>query len=188
MADSAAVASVSKVAWSIDGSLSGTASGTGPLVGTPRQKVARYIRFARDNSRFYGVFRREALERSFPLSDFFAADLAVIVGTLLTGDHVEVAEVLMTRNRNDPMSYVSMVDALSDGWWSRRLPLLPFTRYILRELRIPLSPSTVFFLLARNVYDHFRYAALHRSPYGALARFVVSRSDPIRAKAVGDGG
>lgn len=186
LANPGLVGSVSKVRWAADGAGSGMAAGTGPLQGAPRTKVARYLRHARDNSRFYGLYRREALAAAYPDSDFYAADIATMMGTLLRGDHAELDEVLMTRSRSDPSSYVASVDDTANSWLSRWLPMLPFTRYALRELRIPLSPTTVALLLVRNVYEHFRYAAQHRSVYGSFARLAVKATDPMRARTVGD--
>ena len=186
--DQALVCSVSKVRWIRDGSDAGLTSGTWPLRGSERKKTGSYLRYARDNSRFYGVFIRDVLLSAYPPRDFFAADIATMLGTLGHGDHGELDEVLMTRNRNDPMGYISMVDSTNTGWLSRWFPMLPLTRYALSDLGIPLSPTTVGILLARNIYDHFRYAALHRTPYGAFARLILKISSRLRARAVGDTG
>jgi glycosyltransferase involved in cell wall biosynthesis len=180
------VGSVSKVRWAAGGASEGLASGTGPLQGTSKRKVARYLRYARDNSRFYGLYRREVLVGAYPDMDFFAIDIATMLGTLTVGDHGELDEVLMTRRRNDPATYVSLVDVTAADWLSRWFPMLPCTRYALRDLRIPLSPVIVAFLVARNVYDHFRYAAQHRSVYGSFARLVMRGADPLRARTVDD--
>lgn len=180
------VGSVSKVRWADGGASQGLASGTRPVQGSLRRKVALYLRYARDNSRFYGLYRREALVGAYPDMDFFAIDIATMLGTLSEGDHGELDEVLMTRSRNDPETYIFLVDVTAADWVSRWFPMLPCTRYALRDLRIPLSPAIVAFLAARNLYDHFRYAAQHRSLYGAFARLVVKGVDPLRAQAVDD--
>lgn len=184
--DPTLVGSVSKARWIRGGSDAGLTAGTWELRGSERKKAARYVRYARDNSRFYGVFVRDVLLAAYPPRDFHAADIATMLGTLRRGDHGELNEVLLTRHRNDPMAYITTVDSTNTGWFSRRFPMMPLTRYALSDLRVPLSPTLVVFLLARNIYDHFRYAALHRSPYGAFARLVVKWSDRLRARAVGD--
>lgn len=187
MEDPGLVASTSHVGWLIDGEPAGMAAGTFALDGTPRRNVAAYLRRARDNSRFYGVFRRSALLASYPPESFFALDLATMLGTLRRGRHAEVSEVLMWRERNDPASYIQHVDADNATGFDRWFPMAPFTRYVLRRLRIPLSPGAITFLVARNLYEHIRYAATRRSLYGRLARGLLRLAQPARRRAVGAG-
>ncbi len=180
------VCSVSRVRWRIDGQDRGLAAGTEALEGSVRSNVKRYLRSGRDNSRFYGLFVREALVDSFPDSTFYALDIAMMLGTLKFGKHAELDEVLMTRTRNDPMLYISNVDAWNRPGADRWMPLLPFTRYVLFKLRIPLTPASLALLVVRNVYEHFRYAAQRESFYGYFARMLVRVSQPVRLRLVSD--
>lgn len=182
--DPGVVGSVSKMRWIIGGEDAGLVAGTFPLNGSVRHNVKEYLWHARDNSRFYGLYRRGVLLASYPDENFYASDLAIMLGTLLYGRHVELAEVLMTRSRTDPGTYILQVDAADSAGIDRWLPMLPFTRYVLRELRIPLSPTAVLFLVIRNVYEHFRYAATRGSLYGRLAQVVMRVLGPARGRVV----
>lgn len=172
--DEGLVCSTSRVQWIIDGVPSGLAAGTAPLSGSESRNVAQYLRVARDNSRFYGLFRRDALVASFPDQEFLALDHAVMLGTLRFGRHGEVGDVLMSRRRNAPESYAQGPDG---GAW---FPLLPFTRYVVREARIPLTPVTVGLLVVRNMYEHLRTAALRESLYGRFARQALRLAGPTQ--------
>ena len=183
-ADPDLVCSISQVRWGIDGEGGGLATGTASLEGSVRSNVKRYLRNGRDNSRFYGLFVREALVASYPSDTFYGLDLAMMLGTLMLGKHAELDEVLMKRTRTDPMSYISHVDELNRPGAERWMPLLPFTRYVLLDLRIPLAPSSIALLIIRNIYEHLRYAAQHQSFYGSFARKLVKISQPVRLRLV----
>jgi len=181
------VCSISQVGWGIDGEGGGLAAGTASLEGSVRSNVKRYLRNGRDNSRFYGLFVREALVASYPSDTFYGLDLAMMLGTLMLGKHAELDEVLMTRTRTDPMSYISHVDEWNRPGVERWMPLLPFTRYVLLDLRIPLTPVSLALLVIRNVYEHLRYAALHDTVYGAISRVIVRAVQPARTRLVSSG-
>lgn len=186
-ADPDLVCSISQVRWGIDGEGGGLAAGTASLEGSVRSNVKRYLRNGRDNSRFYGLFVREALVASYPSDTFYGLDLAMMLGTLMLGKHAELDEVLMKRTRTDPMSYISHVDEWNRPGVERWMPLLPFTRYVLLDLRIPLAPSSLALLIIRNVYEHLRYAALHDTVYGAISRVIVRAVQPARTRLVSGG-
>lgn len=182
--DPTAVGSVSKVRWAGVTGPSGIAPGTFPLSGTVKQNVRRYLRSARDNSRFYGVFRREPLVRSYPDRAFFGIDLAVMVGTLRFGGHLEVDEVLMTRDRNDPAGYIGAVDVDNAPGIERWLPLLPFTSHVVQDSNIPMSPPSVALLVLRNVFEHMRYAAYRGSFYGRVCGALLRAAEPAQRRVV----
>lgn len=182
------VASVSLVQWRRTEAVAGgdvLAPGTFALTGTVSANISRYLKHARDNSRFYGLYRRAALLESFPNRGFYALDLAIMVGTLRFGGHAEVPEVLMTRGRNDPAGYIHSVDHVNRPGVERWLPMLPCTRYLLRDLDVPMAPRSYALLLVRNVYEHVRYAALRDSLYGGVARMLLRFGDPLRRRSVG---
>ena len=180
--DSSLVASISRVAWMRDGVRDGLAAGTSPLMMTPKQNIRVYMRVARDNSRCYGLFERRVLANAFPAEDFYALDLAIMIGTLLVGNHAEVDEVLMTRTRTDPDSYIQYFEGGSGSWVRDQLPLADFTRYVIRELRIPLTATTAFMLFVRNVYEHVRHSARRDSMYGSLCRSALRLLSPAQRR------
>jgi len=182
-ADARVVTSVCRVRWLHDGRRGEIASGTAPLEGTPRQNAARYIRHARDNSRFYGLHRTAALRASFPAEDFYGLDIAIMLGTLRFGTHAEVPDVLLERERHAPGSYAKQIERDSRGLMDRVLPLGRFSRAVLFELKVPMSPQAIGWLIVRNAFEHARYWGGRGGPYGrpvgALAGIMERRRAAI---------
>lgn len=174
------VSSVSRVRWLHDGVPGELAPGTGPLTASPRRNVATYLRHARDNSRFYGLHRTDVLRDSFPSQDFYGLDLAVMVGTLRAGGHGEVPDVLLERERSDPGAYVRHIERDAGGFADRLLPFRGLTRAMVSELRAPLSPATIGWLLVRNVYEHVRYWSNTDGWYRPVARPLFAAMDRRR--------
>ena len=181
--DANLVGCISKVRW--DGGSDVLAAGTRQLRGTPAQKISCYLKTARDNTRFYGLFRREVLLESYPKTAFYSADLAVMLGTLMQGEHGEVPEVLMTRRRRDPESYIDSVHQWNEARLDRWFPLLPFTRYALFDARIPRTPRIISLLLVRNVYEHVRWFARTGRLYGRLCTWILSMTEGFRRRLIG---
>jgi glycosyltransferase involved in cell wall biosynthesis len=145
------------------------AEGTFPLVGTLSQNIDRFLYDPRDNSRFYGLHRRDVLRRVLPTSGYHACDWTVSVGTLLAGKHWELDESLLVREASDPGRYTRMVDDLFSNPVARLLPMLPFTRAVLFGLRAPPRPSTLAQLLRLNIVYHVMYCQYRYPRYGEAA-------------------
>jgi glycosyltransferase involved in cell wall biosynthesis len=167
------------VAW-VDGT---RAPGSFAITGSPRARVACFLRHARDNSRFYGVFRREVLLRWFPAEDFYAFDIAVMAGTLTEGDHGCIDEVLLHRVRSDPRAYVGVRPLSSGPWIDRALPLLPMTRFLGKRIRLLRSPSILWWLILRNLYESYKLAVYH-SRVSRPLRHIDSWIERIRLHIV----
>jgi hypothetical protein len=158
------------------------AAGTRPLLGNPRQNLADFLRSARDNSRFYGLFRTNALLTSFPSSDFYGFDLSVTAGTLRYGGHGRIEEEFLRRERSDPEDYIKIVRQVEDGLVDRLLPLRQFTGAIVTQSRGMLSGSALWWLAWRNVYEHLRYWATTNGPYGSAALGMYLALNLIRRR------
>jgi glycosyltransferase involved in cell wall biosynthesis len=151
------------------------AEGTFPLVGTLSENIDRFLYDPRDNSRFYGLHRRESLRRVLPTSGYHACDWTVSVGTLLAGKHWELDEILLVREASDPGRYTRMVDDLFSNPVARMVPLLPFTRAVLFGLRVPPRPSTLAQLFRLNIVYHVMYCQYRYPRYGEAAYRVANR-------------
>ena len=81
------------------------AMGTYALTGTWRENAERFFRNPACNSRYYGLFRTQALRSVFPRRSFFAYDLAVSAGTIKFGKHAELPECLMIRDASAFAAY-----------------------------------------------------------------------------------
>jgi glycosyltransferase involved in cell wall biosynthesis len=150
------------------------AEGTFPLVGTQSENLHRFLYDPRDNSRFYGLHRREWLRRVLPASGYHACDWTVSVGTLLAGKHWELDEMLLVREASDPERYTRMVDELFSNPIARMVPLLPFTRAVLFGLRVPPRPSTLARLFRLNLVYHVMYCQYRYPRYGNVAYRVAA--------------
>jgi glycosyltransferase involved in cell wall biosynthesis len=151
-------------------------SGTFALTGSARDNVERFLEDPRDNSRFYGLYRREVVRTVLPPAPYYAFDWQLAVGSLAFGKHWELDEVLLVREASDPARYMRLVDVMSSGRMASLLPLSTFTRAMLSgRLGVPLSARAVLRLLRLNVMFHIMYAR-HRYPrYGRLAERVGLR-------------
>ncbi|HEU5197111.1 MAG TPA: glycosyltransferase family 2 protein [Methylomirabilota bacterium] len=151
-------------------------SGTFALTGTLRENIERFLDDPRDNSRFYGLYRRDVVRVALPPGPYYAFDWMLSVASLAYGKHWELDEVLLVREASDPVRYMRLVDEMSRGRAASLLPLATFTRAILSgRRRVPLSARALFRLLRLNLMFHIMYAR-HRYPrYGRLAERVGLR-------------
>jgi glycosyltransferase involved in cell wall biosynthesis len=147
------------------------AAGTFPLLGSARENLCRYLVDPSDNSRFYGVYRRDAIG-TLPATPYHALDWAVVAGTLLRGRHVELPEVLLVREANERHKYTRMIDAVAEGPLTRLLPLARFTRELLGPLRVTPHPVLLWALLRINVIHHVMYCQYRYPRYGRIAHGI----------------
>ncbi len=154
------VMSQSKVLFTVNGLPNHMAFGTYKLdhedVGI---NAARFFENPSDNSRYYGVFRTEALKAVFPGRPFFALDWLVSAATLRHGKHNELNETLMIRDSSDPASYARAVFSDHRFFLWRIFPLLFMTRWLITHRSVPLTPAVLYRLYRANVYLHFRFGA-----------------------------
>jgi glycosyltransferase involved in cell wall biosynthesis len=146
-----------------------TGAGSFALLGSPRDNLCRFLRDPKDNSRFYGLYRRDAVRRVLPDSAYYGFDWVVAAGTLAYGKHAELAEVLLVREASDPLKYMRLVDVVAAGRLARLLPLARFTRTLLIDLRVPPYPCVLYTLLRINAIHHVLYCRYRYPRYGRLA-------------------
>jgi glycosyltransferase involved in cell wall biosynthesis len=164
------------------------AAGTYALRGSVRDNLCRYLHNPIDNSRFYGVFRRSVLERVMPDREYYGFDWTVAAGSLLSGGHAELDEVLLLRDASDPMKYVRLIDACFPGILGRLFPLWTFTRALVFGLRAPLSPCIVLELIRHNVGQHVAYCEWKYPRYGRAAHRVAAGIERAGTRAYGRAG
>jgi putative sugar O-methyltransferase len=151
------ILSQSRVLFTVDGRPSHKSTGTFPLLGTARENAAQYFTNPADNSRYYGVFRTEVLQKVFPIRSFFGIDWAVAGSTTSYGKHLELPDVLMVRDSSDPQVYANLVAREHRFWLWRMFPFLPLTIHIVRAGHVRFSPRLVAILFHLNLYMHFRF-------------------------------
>jgi glycosyltransferase involved in cell wall biosynthesis len=165
-----------------DGTLR-AASGSFPLVGDLRANLCRYLADPTDNSRFYGLYRRDAVLRVLPEEAYYGFDWVVAAGTLLYGKHAELPEVLLVREANDRLKYTRMIDAIAERRLDRLLPLARFTRALLGRLGVAPHPRVLWALLRINVIHHVMYCQYRYPRYGRVAHRLGAGLERLGAGA-----
>lgn len=107
-----------------------------------------------DQSRMYGIFRRDALKQSFVDKVFHAYDWALCAGTLRLGIHVGIEEVLLHRELTPNAKIVASVDRDEPNKFFRYFPVLRMTYIGLSQGIIPSNPKVLFALLHVNIVKH----------------------------------
>jgi glycosyltransferase involved in cell wall biosynthesis len=168
----ALAASISRVQFVCGKEELGLATGTYPITGTPRQRLARFLAgcASGDLSRLFAVYRTEMLRAAFPLPPSYAFDTGLCAIVALQGGYHEVPEVLLWRDRTPIERYVALMRKESLPGLAGCFPGLLLTRWLLRERRIPLNREILLALLAFNVDWHLTYTERYHPRYAALTR------------------
>jgi glycosyltransferase involved in cell wall biosynthesis len=176
------VASQSRVLFVSDGFPSRMALGTFALTGDARANAARFFARPADNSRFYGLFRTEALKAVYPTRDLYGYDWVVSAGTLKFGRHHEVDEILAIRDETDPAAYADAAARHLGGRLRGLFPVLPASWYAVRNRLVPFSLSLVAALVRTNLRLHVRFL-MYRLRKRLQASTEADGSKPSRALA-----
>lgn len=155
--DPSAVQTVSQVRFHSQTGPTVLSTGTANITGSASERVARFLRAPSDNSRMYGVFRTPIAQRAFPTGEYHAFDWTFSARTLLYGDHREVGDVLMQRDRTPPERYLDMVRRDSPRLADRLLPLRAMSADLLRQRDFPKHPAVLRALLRLNLNKHVAY-------------------------------
>jgi glycosyltransferase involved in cell wall biosynthesis len=156
---------------------------TAPLRGTAALRLALFLSKVSNNHRYYGVFRTDALQRSFPVGDwFFAYDWLVVALSTLEGEHEEIPDVLFEKYANPKYHYFRShtFEARTSLEWL--FPCLRFTKELHSRIPLPVwracLPKLVAInaeLLLQSVESFYPWL---RRPLGMLrvvARFLGGR-------------
>jgi glycosyltransferase involved in cell wall biosynthesis len=173
-ANSQCVMSVSQVNFEDRGAFVSRASGTSPLTATTRENIIRYLDSGPDDSsRYYGLFRTAALQKSFPdVPSCYAMDHLVCALSLVHGQHFEVPQVLLHRQIPDPFKYVRSVNRFEKATLYRILPGLTLSRYLWNELPPEYHSAILFPLIKMNLFHHIEYVSYH-STIGRLFWSII---------------
>jgi glycosyltransferase involved in cell wall biosynthesis len=158
------------------------ATGSFPLEGDARANLCRFLADPSDNSRFYGLYRREIVQRVLPRESYYGFDWVMVAGTLLHGKHAEIPEALIVREANEPDKYTRSLDALANPL-ARLMPLARLTRALLLELRVPPHPRLLGALVRLNVVHHVLYSRYRYPRYGRLVHRVAAGLERLGAGA-----
>jgi len=164
-------------------------SGTFPLLDSVRANVHTFLHDPRDNSRFYGLYRRTVLQQVSPATGYYAVDWTVAAATLAHGRHWELDDVLLVREASEPARYMRLIDESFPGRPSRLFPLLPFTRTVLfGGLGLPLTVRTLWLLLRLNVILHVMYCRRRFPRYSGVVERLGIALDRLTGRLSGTPG
>lgn len=154
-----------RVAFEQAGKQVGLSNATYPLLGSRGENIRRYLCAPGDNSRMYGIFRTEAGKLSFPAVSFHAYDWAFCAAILRYGQHAEIPDVLMFRDRSPGENYQILARADGATAFSRIFPVFEMTRWLMSEAELPRTSGIVKALIALNIAKHFEYAEFAHPGY-----------------------
>jgi len=172
--DEGLVMSQSQVLFTVNGVPSHLATGTYPLLRGVRENAARFFENPADNSRYYGIYRTEALRRVYPERTFYALDWLVSAATLRYGRHNEIPDILMIRDSSEMASYHRALQQDHRFILWRVFPVLFMTLWLLRKRLLPWDWAMLNRLFRLNIYMHSLMGV--RKFEGPAARYVTSHS------------
>jgi glycosyltransferase involved in cell wall biosynthesis len=150
--------------------------GTAPLHGTPAQRMRLFLSKVYFNHRYYGIFRTEALQRSFPIPDwYFAYDWLVVALSTLEGAHDEVPEILFEKFANPRYHYFRAHSFETRSPMERFLPCLRFTRELRARVPVQVWHACLPELVAINIeFMSQRLESFHTWLRGPLSLMRVA--------------
>lgn len=170
-----AVCAVSRVRFhERDGTWKDT-PGTAPLTGTVVENLVSFLRFPSCNSRMYGIFRADVARRAFPERNYHAYDFAFTIRTLLYGQHLEIPDVLLHRDKTQVSTYRDYVRRDLHRVSERLFPLLPMTRDLLGDREFPKDTAVLRALGQLNWQHHLAYTERFHPRYFATMGAALHR-------------
>lgn len=125
------------------------------IIGTKFERLKNFIIYPNDNSRFYSLFKKRALEElNLNKYNFHASDWFVTFKILLHGNLLNINETLLKRHEQETNHYAKQLKEDNKNYITFGLPLIPLTINIIRSIPIY---YTIF--LANKLYklNRFQY-------------------------------
>jgi glycosyltransferase involved in cell wall biosynthesis len=162
-----------RVAFTTGLRFSHISTGTDPLLGTPKQNVAKYLRDPVENARAFSLVRREAMVGAFPAGEYPGWDFQMTARTLAHGGYQELPEVLSERVATPLHTYIEHAQRHFGSRLLRGIPLHKIAFEVLKDRQIPKSWGLLPALVALAARSHWNYAA-DRMPrwYAILSRIA----------------
>lgn len=131
-------------------------SGTYPIIGDKDERIAKYLKNPSDNSRMYGLFRTECLKKSMPNKIFHAWDWSLCARNLQYGEHHELNEILLYREKTLSQNYVKSIERDEVSLLTRYFPVMRCSLDIIRSGVKP-SRTVLVSLVYINIFKHWEY-------------------------------
>ena len=134
------------------------ARGSHSIAGPAWTRLIVYLFRPADNSRFYGLYRTRALQRSFPNEDdFLAYDWLVTALTLAEGSHVRSRSIILHRDGAEAGKYLRSHLRSTSSHLDRWLPLARMTKELLARLSPALCIAALPMLLILNIRQSLEF-------------------------------
>lgn len=138
------------------------ATGTFEISGNPIERVKKYLKTPSDNTRYYGVFRKEVLDKAYKKKihlNLHSCDWYHMVITLLEGNHYCLNETLFYREAPEELRYLNSLIKTSSHKIELYFPVLKISMLILKEFdlgdQIRIFP-VLLLLNARMFWHNFK--------------------------------
>lgn len=159
--DESLTASTGKVAFFRNGKFEKISDGTSPLLGSPLENLAKYLRDPVENARLFSLMRREHLQEIFPKGYWPGTDFHMVARILAQGrGFAELPEVLAERDTTPLDSYARAWDAWSGRSLLRALPYFRLCAELARDRRVLKNASVAISLLRLAWLSHAVFASL----------------------------
>ncbi len=109
---------------------------TYPVSGSYDKKIRQFLKNTGSNSRFYGLFRREILQKCFIKSDFIAVVNAIFLNLLKYGDLYEVDKILLFRfnQGSSTTGIINQSRLYNKNLLTTIFPYIPFNSWCLENI------------------------------------------------------
>ena len=165
------VCSVSQVSFLHEGKIIRQSSGTASITGPLSKRLYAFLKSPSDNSRFYGLHRRNVVVNSLSMKhNFHAADWYFVIITLLHGSYNCVDKVLMLRKTTNFDQYMRSIKNDNNGYLWFGIPLLPLTVQLARSLKISVFMNILPLLIRINLAHLKKYMRYKIRTFGAGVR------------------
>ncbi len=146
-----AIACAPRTMIHFDGGRCREARGTAAIRGPEWWRPARFLVRPADNSRYYGLYRTEALRAAYLRGHrFHAFDWAVSALSLSQGAHLRSSSIVLHRKGAWPGKYQRDLCRDASGPIHRFLPVVGMSRVVLSRLKVSQRVLAVPVLLALN--------------------------------------
>jgi len=166
---------ISRCLFVRDGKPIGLAKGTYPLLNESTKNIEDYLRNPADNTRMYGLFRRDILLKSFPKRNFHAYDWALSATTLLYGKHEQLDAILMKRDKTPTENYSRSVNRDHRLFLFRYFPVSQMLLHLFLISRIPIRLGILRAAFRLNYIKHQEYLQIVRPDlYKRLSKLYLA--------------